>query len=91
MKYVSDTYSSPSDNALHMSAKPEPMLRYFMGMFCDEHSRVLDPTCGSGSALRAAESLKAERVLGLETNPEMVKVANTALLQARAKRAAEGK
>ena len=88
VKYVSDVYSSPSDNSLHMSAKPEPMLKYFMGMFCDEHSRVLDPTCGSASALRAAEALKAEKVLGLETNPEMVKVANTALLQARALRRA---
>lgn len=92
VKYVSDAYSSPSDNSLHMSAKPEPMLRYFMGMFVDEHSRVLDPTCGSGSALRAAESLKAEKVLGLETNPEMVRVANKALLEARAlRRANEGR
>jgi len=88
VKYVSDAYSAPSDNSLHMSAKPEPMLRYFMGMFCDEHSRVLDPTCGSGSALRAAESLRAERVLGLETNPEMVRVANVALLRARTLRKA---
>ena len=88
VKYVSDTYSSPSDNSLHVSAKPEPMLRYFMGMFCDEHSRVFDPTCGSGSALRAAESLRAERVLGLETNPEMVKLANVELLKSRALRRA---
>ena len=88
VKYVSDAYSAPTDNSLHMSAKPEPMLRYFMGMFCDEHSRVLDPTCGSGSALRAAEALKAERVCGLELSPEMVRTANTELLRARALRRA---
>ena len=29
-------------------------------------SSVFDPTCGSGTALRAAESLGATRVLGLE-------------------------
>ena len=87
---VSDAYSSPSDNSLHVSAKPEPMLRYFMGMLVDEHSRVLDPTCGSGSALRAAEALRAERVLGLETNPEMVRVANKALLEARVLRKLAG-
>ena len=90
VKYVSDAYSAPSDNSLHVSAKPEPMLRYFMGMLVDEHSRVLDPTCGGGSALRAAESLRAERVLGLETNPEMVRVANTELLRSRALRRAAG-
>lgn len=90
VKYVSDAYSAPTDNSLHVSAKPEPMLRYFMGMFCDEHSRVLDPTCGSGSALRAAEALRAERVMGLELSPEMVRTANTELLKARAlRRAAE--
>lgn len=88
VKYVSDCYSSPSDNALHLSAKPEPMLRYFMSMFCDEHSRVLDPTCGGGSALRAAESLKAERVMGLELSPEMVRMANAELLKSRALRRA---
>jgi hypothetical protein len=90
VKYVSDVYSAPTDNSLHMSAKPEPMLRYFMGMFCDEHSRVFDPTCGSGSALRAAEALRAERVLGLEVSPEMARTANTALLRARALRRATG-
>ena len=86
VKYVSDTYSAPSDNSLHMSAKPEPMLRYFMGMLVDEHTRLLDPTCGSGSALRAAEALRAERVFGLEASEEMARTANTALLQARATR-----
>lgn len=90
VKYVSDAYSAPSDNSLHVSAKPEPMLRYFMGMLVDEHSRIFDPTCGAGSALRAAESLKAERVFGLELNPEMVRVANAELLRARALRRAAG-
>ena len=90
VKYVSDCYSAPTDNSLHLSAKPEPMLRYFMTMFCDEHSRVLDPTCGGGSALRVAESLRAERVLGLELSAPMVVQANTELLRARAtRRAAE--
>ena len=90
VKYVSDAYSAPTDNSLHTSAKPEPMLRYFMGMFCDEHSRVLDPTCGAGSALRAAEALRAERVLGLELDPSMARTANAELLRARALRRATG-
>lgn len=88
VKYKSDAYASPTDNTLHVSAKPEPMLRYFMEMLVDEHSRVLDPTCGSGSALRAADSLHAEHVLGLELNPEMAAIANNALALARRKRQA---
>jgi predicted RNA methylase len=35
-------------------------------MFVDENTRLLDPTCGGGSALRAAESLNAGSVLGIE-------------------------
>jgi len=92
VRYVSDAYSAPSDNSLHMSAKPEPMLRYFMGMLVDEHSRVFDPTCGAGSALRAAEALRAERVFGLEKSPEMVNVANAEALRVRAlRKMTEGK
>ena len=49
--------------------KPEPMLRHFFRMFVDEHGHMLDLTCGSGTSLRAAESLGASRVLGLELDP----------------------
>ena len=34
---------------LHKSEKPLDVVKYFMEMFVDEHSLVLDPTCGSGS------------------------------------------
>jgi len=53
-------------NEAHMSAKPEPMLKHFLSMICDEYSVVLDPTCGGASALKACESLGAHSVLGLE-------------------------
>ena len=75
----SNSYSSPTDKAHHHSTKPEPMLRNFFEMFVDEHTRMLDPTCGSGSALRAAESLGAEQVLGLEKDPEHFDAASKAL------------
>lgn len=58
------------DKSLHMSEKPVGMLKHFMGMSVDEYSRVLDPTCGSGNALKAATALKAEVVLGLERDDE---------------------
>jgi N6-adenosine-specific RNA methylase IME4 len=67
---VSNAYAAPTDRTIHMSAKPEPVLKHFFRMLVDEHSRLLDPTCGSATALRAAESLGAQSVLGLEINAE---------------------
>jgi hypothetical protein len=88
VRAVSDAYGAPSDKRLHPSCKPEPVLRHFLSMFVDEHCRLLDPTAGSGSSLRAAESLGAESVVGLEVDPEHAKNANVAMRQFRALRSA---
>jgi hypothetical protein len=37
-------------------------------MFVEENTRMLDPTCGSGTALRAAEYHDAAQILGIEIN-----------------------
>lgn len=79
VRTISNAYGSPTNKDLHPSTKPEPMLRHFMQMFVDGNTTLLDPTCGSGSALRAAESLGARRVLGLEVSEEYAKSANTAM------------
>jgi len=83
---VSNTFSGPSVRDQHMSIKPQAMLQHFFRMFVDTHSIVLDPTCGSGSSLRAAELAGASYVLGLEANPEFAEGAATALNKARAAR-----
>jgi len=83
VRAVSNAYAAPSVRDSHMSEKSEPMLRYFFGMIVDQHTTMLDPTCGSGSALRAAESLDASRVLGLEIDPTFVDRARLKLRQAR--------
>lgn len=83
IKAVSNCYGSPTTKELHQSEKPEPMLRHFFQMFVDENTRALDPTCGSGSALRAAESLGAKEVLGLEMNQEFVEGARSLLKKSR--------
>lgn len=88
VKAVSNAYSAPTDKAHHPSTKPEPVLRHFMQMFVDENTRLLDPTCGGGSALRAAESLGANFVLGLERDPDHCNNARSALRSFRALRAA---
>jgi len=79
VRTVSGAYGSPTNKDLHPSTKPEPMLRHFFQMFVDENTSLLDPTAGSGSALRAAESLGAKRMLGLEVDQEYAKNANVAM------------
>lgn len=58
------------DEAIHLSEKPQPMLEHFLSMICDEYSTVLDPTCGSGNALKAATALGANSVLGIEKSKD---------------------
>lgn len=57
-------------DGIHLSEKPVPMLQHFLSMVCDDYSTVLDPTCGSGNALKAATALGATRVLGIEKSEE---------------------
>jgi hypothetical protein len=83
VKVVANAYAGPSDKALHPSTKPEPMLKHLFGMLVDGTSSLFDPTCGSGSSLRAAEALGAEKVLGLDIDPEHVENAAAALRQSR--------
>lgn len=78
-----DFYSAPTDRALHPSAKPEPMLKHFFSMLVDEHTRLLDPTCGAGSSLRAADALGASAVFGMDIDAEHVSAARTALSNSR--------
>lgn len=74
---VANSFAYPGgrDGAIHASEKPYVMLRHFMRMVCDEYSIVLDPTCGSGNALKVAEDLKAAKVLGLEEKTEFYEIA----------------
>lgn len=88
VKSTSNAYAAPKGDGakLHPSVKPEPVLRYFFQMFVDETTRMLDPTCGGGSSLRAAESLGATRVLGLEIDSEHFANAKSGLRQFRVMR-----
>ncbi len=88
VKSVGDFYAAPTDRKLHPSAKPEPMLRNFFTMVVDEHTEMLDPTCGAGSSLRAADSLGAKRVFGIELDPEHASISQIALNNARRLRSA---
>ena len=74
-KLCSNVANVSGGDKLHLSTKPVAMLRSFFRLTCDEHTRMLDPTCGSGNALIAAKAAGAPVVLGLEIMPEYVKVA----------------
>lgn len=76
----------PSDRSQHMSIKPVPVLSQFFKMFVDPTTIMLDPTCGSGSSIRAAESLGASHVLGLEINKDFAEGAQRALKSFRLSR-----
>jgi hypothetical protein len=85
IKPVANSYACPTakSEATHISQKPEPMLRHFMTMLVDDLSEVLDPTCGSGTALCAAESFGAKRIVGWELDPRFVETANNNVYRAR--------
>ena len=87
LKMVSNAYSAPTARDIHPSAKPVPVLKHFLRMYLDEHSRVLDPTCGGGSSIIAAEDFNCEAVQGIELSTEYAASSRMALRQARDKRA----
>lgn len=85
VKNISNLYSGPTTKRFHASEKPLPMLKYFFSGLCDRYSRVLDPTCGSGTAIMAAEYYGAQEALGLELDPDFAAKANEWLLIESAK------
>lgn len=88
IKAKANAVGAPTVRERHMSEKPESVLGHFFDMLVDDTSLVLDPTAGSGSAIRAAESRGVKLALGLELNKEYADRANQALRNARALRRA---
>jgi hypothetical protein len=83
VRIMADTYAAPTARTHHVSAKPVPMLKHFFTMIVDEHTSILDPTCGSATSLQAAEALGAKRVLGLEIDLDIGAAAQVELDRAR--------
>jgi DNA modification methylase len=79
VRAVSNSVASPIQRGRHMSEKPQAVLGHFFRMLVDSHSAVLDPTCGSGSAIRAAVTAGAGRYLGIELNKEFADHADEVL------------
>ena len=67
---VSNCFPAPNKKTIHMSEKNPDMLGHFFRMTVDRTTRLLDPTAGSGNALKVARKMGAASVFGLEVNEE---------------------
>lgn len=76
VKPVSNSTSHPrgSADSEHISEKPLPVVEHFLSMLVDENTDLLDPTCGSGTSIAAAVSLKARRAVGLDVEQKYVEL-----------------
>lgn len=72
---VANSFSTPTTKLIHMSEKPMPLLRHFFRLFVDEFSHVLDPTCGSGNAIKVAQAVGAKSFLGIEKDEDFYNLA----------------
>ena len=70
VRAVSNLVAAATTKDYHMSEKPSAVLNHFFRMLVDESTRLLDPTCGSGMAVKVAEELGAEAALGLERDED---------------------
>jgi ParB/RepB/Spo0J family partition protein len=84
LKQISNGYAAPTvSKPIHPTQKNVAMLRHFFSGLVDETTSLLDPACGSGCALIAAEDLGAKSVLGLELDPEYARGAQSNIINAR--------
>jgi site-specific DNA-methyltransferase (adenine-specific) len=79
-----DIIESPVEitkNNTHPAVYPLYIVQELMKLLSKENDLVLDPFCGSGTTCLAAKNLN-RKYLGIEINPEYVKLANERLKQA---------
>lgn len=79
VKLDEDVFSGRVEEKLHLNQKSDEMLTKFLAMLVDQNTAVLDPTCGSGSALAVARRLGSPRVLGIELDEDNADVARFVL------------
>lgn len=71
---------SHDSNKQHGAQKPLALIEHLIKGFSDEHQTVLDPFLGSGTTALAAQQLN-RRYIGIEINPDYVKIAEERLKQ----------
>jgi 16S rRNA G966 N2-methylase RsmD len=84
VRSIANSYDCQTErDPIHPSTKPEEVLRNFFRMFVDINTSMLDPTCGSGTSVRAAQGMGAKHVLGIDIDKDFVEQANIALEKSR--------
>lgn len=78
LKVKSNVFAGRAVRIYHEHEKSQAALEHWFEMVVDGTTRLLDPTCGSGSALRAAKALGAG-VFGIEVDEGNAAVAQRAL------------
>jgi DNA modification methylase len=84
MKKATDVIEIPSINNMaaervgYPTQKPLALLELLIGACCPEDGLVLDPFCGSGTALVAARRLN-RRALGIDISADAVTIARSRL------------
>lgn len=73
-------FSSVRDK-LHAAQKPVPLYGLLMKLTCLPGAKVLDPCCGSGTIFKAAFTRGVDAT-GIESDPDAIKLAETARLNA---------
>ena len=74
-KIIANIIDAPATKHFHASEKPRAVLDKLFSAFVDDSSRVLDPTCGSGTSIQAAWKNKAQEALGIELDAGFAKEA----------------
>lgn len=77
VRAVANSFAAPTTREFHTSEKPREVLRHFLRMLTDETTRGLDPTAGSGNAVRVLSELGAAYALGIEQNADFAASAIT--------------
>lgn len=75
LKNISNIFDHPTTKHFHASEKPIPVLDKLFEAFVDGNTRLLDPTCGSGTAIISAAKAGAEEALGIELDAEFAQKA----------------
>lgn len=63
----------------HHTVKPVALMRYLIKLITPKHGTVLDPFCGSGTTLVAAEELKEFYWIRIDNDPDAVLISNSRL------------
>jgi ParB family chromosome partitioning protein len=90
---VSDVCYKPGSrkDARHQSEKPWGVCSHFLRMLVDEHTTMLDPTCGCGNALAVGWRFGARAVRGLDFNDDCTESSRKILNQTRMLMAGESR